>query len=392
VDADAEHVQMEVDNQLVLMRKDDCCINATQILSLAKKTPLQRQQILKFIEKKTKVEKFPVTTGSPYRSSWVGFQDGRALCRHLELEEKLQPLMDYGLRFHPDKFGATAEMIYDYLTKISEFIKIRQFSNPVMVSRPDFRINASNIFRLAGRPREDMQTLKKTLRPNTYEYLAGAPERQGTYVDFDIGIECCRKCGLAELEKQLLSLKPVSQEPVVDTQPDHATSPTQFPNRVSESPRHTSVSPQHVSSELNRPQGSAGGPILCGPIQSEHECKSDSVSDNSTTSESSLASSERSSPHHNARRKAQEIISIDLAKEASSPQSDHDTRSSLPEEIDLKLQPAEASYYSYWDSEPRKSRLSEAHLDLKPHSRISSRYGSATDVSHLFLRAMGHDG
>jgi len=76
VDADAEHVQMEVDNQLVLMRKDDCCINATQILSLAKKTPLQRQQILKFMEKKTKVEKVPVTTDSPYRSSWVGFQDG----------------------------------------------------------------------------------------------------------------------------------------------------------------------------------------------------------------------------------------------------------------------------------------------------------------------------
>ena len=90
----------------------------------------------------------------------------------------------------------------------SEFIEITDFPSPVMFRRSDFRINASHIVKLAGRARHTVKGLRKRSGSKKYKILQGGRNKhQGTYVDFDIGIEQCREYGLPELEKRLHSLR-----------------------------------------------------------------------------------------------------------------------------------------------------------------------------------------
>ena len=74
----------------------------------------QSSNILELIKQETKVEVLPATVGIPYPHSWINLQHGRNLCGHLGLEQKLQPLIDYGRRFQRE----TVEPIYDYLTEV----------------------------------------------------------------------------------------------------------------------------------------------------------------------------------------------------------------------------------------------------------------------------------
>ena len=113
---DARHVQMEVNGQLVLMRKEDGFLNATQIITLAKKNDSERKYILGRINQNTKVEVLPATKGIPYPHSWINFPYGRILCKYLGLEQKLQPLLDYGHGVHDD-CDKTAEEV-DYLIEV----------------------------------------------------------------------------------------------------------------------------------------------------------------------------------------------------------------------------------------------------------------------------------
>ena len=48
--------------------------------------------------------------------SWINFQYGRILCKYLGLEQKLQPLLDYGRGVHDDH-DKTAEEV-DYLIEV----------------------------------------------------------------------------------------------------------------------------------------------------------------------------------------------------------------------------------------------------------------------------------
>ena len=107
---------MKVNGQLVLMRKEDGFLNATQILTLAKKNDSERKYILERINQNTKVEMLPATKGIPYLHSWINFQYGRILCKYLGLEQKLQPLLDYGRGIHDD-YDKTPEEV-DYLTEV----------------------------------------------------------------------------------------------------------------------------------------------------------------------------------------------------------------------------------------------------------------------------------
>ena len=109
---------MEFDNKAVMMRKEDGFLNATQIIALANKNNSERKYILGLIKQKTKVEVLPATAGIPYSHSWINFQHGRILCKHLGLDEKLQPLIDCGAKFQREDDGETAEPIYDYLTEV----------------------------------------------------------------------------------------------------------------------------------------------------------------------------------------------------------------------------------------------------------------------------------
>jgi len=107
---------VEIDDQAVLMRKEDGFLNATQIISLANKNDSERRNIMTLLKEKTTVEVLPPTAGIPYSHSWINFQHGQILLKHLGLEQKLQPLIDHGRKFQCD--SETVKPIDDYLTEV----------------------------------------------------------------------------------------------------------------------------------------------------------------------------------------------------------------------------------------------------------------------------------
>lgn len=96
-DFDARHVQIMIEDQIVLMRKEDCFLNATQILALTKKDSSENERLLQRMEQSIKVEVLPPIRGVAYSCAWVNFELGRILCKHFGLEQELQPLIDHGL-------------------------------------------------------------------------------------------------------------------------------------------------------------------------------------------------------------------------------------------------------------------------------------------------------
>ena len=135
---------------------------------------------------------------------WVGVE----LCRRYGLTELKEGLRSWKPVKEPELLKPVKE------PELSEFIEITDFASPVMVRMSDFRINASHIVNLAGSSKRTLERLRNRLDSKAYEILRGNRKRQGTYVDFDIGIGLCRDHGLPELEKRLLSLRRTSKGPV----------------------------------------------------------------------------------------------------------------------------------------------------------------------------------
>ena len=139
-----------------------------------------------------------VRSSTDHEAAYVDFSLGLELCQ-------ANGLVELGKRL-----AAVRRVWQDAVSgqKLSEFfIEIRGFSTPVMFSRFDFRVNASNILRLAGRRRDEMDKLRKALPTHTYEILLGSHATRGTYVDFEIGIQLCQKYQLPRLEERLQSLQ-----------------------------------------------------------------------------------------------------------------------------------------------------------------------------------------
>ena len=99
---DSKHIQMIVEDQTIFLRKEDCFLNATQIIKLAKKDMNERHIILEDMKKHTKVDVKRINVKAAVRGSWVNLQHGRTLCRHLGLERQLQPLLEYAQRLQGD--------------------------------------------------------------------------------------------------------------------------------------------------------------------------------------------------------------------------------------------------------------------------------------------------
>ena len=108
-DFDGRYVQIKINDKIMLMRKEDCLLNATQILALANTNINDRGSILRLMKEQTVIEQVSPLVGIPWRQSWVNFQHGRILCKHLKLEQELKSLIDYGLEVQRDDRGKSAE-------------------------------------------------------------------------------------------------------------------------------------------------------------------------------------------------------------------------------------------------------------------------------------------
>lgn len=114
MDFDTRHVQIKIEDKTVLMRKEDCFLNATQILMLTNKSPSDSKHLLQLMERKIKVEILPPLVGVPYSCSWVNFENGRTICQHFGLEQELQPLIDHGLKLQRGDYSKPIEHVNDF--------------------------------------------------------------------------------------------------------------------------------------------------------------------------------------------------------------------------------------------------------------------------------------
>ncbi|KAL8652820.1 MAG: hypothetical protein Q9210_002457 [Variospora velana] len=298
-----------------------------------------------------------------HRGTYVDFWVGVELCRQYglsKLEKELRTLKDVGQE-------PTTE------PKLPDFIQITELSNPVMVRQLDLRVNASHIFKLTGHSRTTVANFRKALSPEAYEILRGGAEHQGTYVDFDVAIELCRKHGLAELEGRLYSLKHIWEKPVLEAKLSHVGPWSQPSRRLPESPgsdtvsaRNESTQPRGIWNRVQQPP-SLAEPITDGSIQAEEDRETDSESDGAGSDGAGPSGSVSSCEPRSIERDTQPVLSIqDSGDAAPSHQLGRDIRHSLPEHGDYRSYSTKSAQYEVWDSRPQLSGLTEVRPNLNP--------------------------
>ena len=375
-DFDSEHVQMRVEDHIVLLRKTDCFLNATQIITLAGKDKNERRILLDKVKEHTKVDVKKAREGS-----WANLQHVRILCKHLGLERQLQPLLEYAQRLQDDDDETAIPIDQDYLSEagVHPFIAVPADPAPVMVRTLDFKVNATQILKVAGQERrqvqEQIQRIKRYHCGAVGSVNGGSSKYTGTYVGFDIAMGLCQKYGLVELESrirhicfngQVLRETPTSEAIDVEAQP------SDIAGRIGASFRLDSALPHDWREGQQTEQ--MPPPDNLNPeddqIQGNNPDEEYPVSDTSA-SESSISSSDASIEREG------EHSSVWLGAKTA-PLHQH-TQYSL-RDTDPSPPPAMISYYKSRDYQPQHSRLSLLKPDLRPPSGTASPYESFTNI------------
>lgn len=91
-----EVYEMEVNGVAVMRRRDDSCLNATQILKVA---GLDKGKRTKILEKEIQTGEHEKVQGGygKYQGTWISFDRGVEVCRHYGVEDLLRPLLTYDM-------------------------------------------------------------------------------------------------------------------------------------------------------------------------------------------------------------------------------------------------------------------------------------------------------
>ena len=353
----------------MLLRKTDCFLNATQIITLAKKDKNERKTILDKMKKHTKVDVKKSAGGS-----WVNVQHVRILCKHLGLERQLQPLLEYAQRLQGDDVDMAVPTEQDYLSEagVHPFIAVPAHPQPVMVRALDFKVNATHILKVAGQERQMQQQLQRIRRfhHGALDSVNGGSKYKGTYVGFDVAMDLCRRYGLVELESGIRRV--CSNRQVLRKTLPSEVQPSDLAGQIGASFRPDSSLPQEwregqQTEPMPPPDNSHPDDYQ---IQENNPGEEYPVSDTSA-SDSSISSSEAST------ERGSEHSSVRLGARTAS--LDQHTQYSL-RETDPPSPPAMISYYQSRDYQPQHSRLSLLKPDLKPPSGTASPYESFTNI------------
>ena len=144
-DFDFKYIQMVIEDQTIFLRKEDCFLNAIQIIKLTKKDNNKHKNILDKMKKYTKVDIKKTDEKKIIYDFWINLQHGQILYNFLFLKRQLQSLLKYIQRLQNNN---NIEMIIlsdrNYLIKIKIhqlFIAIRVFSKFIIIRKLDFKIN-----------------------------------------------------------------------------------------------------------------------------------------------------------------------------------------------------------------------------------------------------------
>lgn len=204
------------------MRKQDSYLNATHIIDVAEKSKKQRDYILKIVKEFVKTVRVQAFTRSS--GTWVSFRVGRILCRHLDVKNKLEPLLNYNCKLQVNGHEEFNEQVDDDLlglksrllafarrakeSKVDKHVynTIQMNQMPIIIRSPDFRINCNQILKLVGLDHTEAAFIRNNTCDEAFDIVngPGLPVHiRGTYVDFQIGLELCRKYGLEKLKEEL---------------------------------------------------------------------------------------------------------------------------------------------------------------------------------------------
>lgn len=91
-----EVYEMEVNGVAVMRRRDDSCLNATQILKVA---GLDKGKRTKILEKEIQTGDHEKVQGGygKYQGTWISFDRGVEVCRQYGVEDLLRPLLTYDM-------------------------------------------------------------------------------------------------------------------------------------------------------------------------------------------------------------------------------------------------------------------------------------------------------
>ena len=243
---DVEHIGMRLDGQIVLVRKQDHTINATQIVKLAHKSLGEQHNILKRLRRERGHKIRPV---GKTQNTWICIQCGKELCVELGLEEKLWPLLEHvsNLQGHQSDIGIEKVCDRHSASDRHPGHKLHAFDevNPSLTSRDaihadwfqvkrsgagyiemivdgqvvvmweyDCSINATQILKLSQKNRSQRDYIIKTLKENNevmFRPARGTHGLENTWVSIRRGKELCTEHGLVEKLQPLLDYGSVLQ-------------------------------------------------------------------------------------------------------------------------------------------------------------------------------------
>ncbi|MCJ1460214.1 hypothetical protein MMC28_010593 [Mycoblastus sanguinarius] len=117
----------------------------------------------------------------------------------------------------------------DYLAETGVyplFIAVRALPKPVMIRRLDLRVNSSQILGVTGRNESDMVQTRTEYRGAYNSVQHGGSKYMGTYIDFEVAIDLCRKYSLVGLESQIRQVR-LEEQLLQETIPERVNSEMQ---------------------------------------------------------------------------------------------------------------------------------------------------------------------
>ena len=262
---------MTVQGKSVCIFEPDRWLNATQIIALAGKDSTQRKQILDIMKMNTKVQ-------VKMKNSWVPFQDGWLLCKHLQLTDKLRSLWEYGRKKGID-LGSHRTNYFDpgYLTITDGVVS-------VTIRSADFWVNATDVFKTACKYRSKLQLFRESI-PGEYDIVTGGVF-QGTYVTVQTGRRILEEHGLYRI-KSFFEEHLRQHEWQRENRPQSvvATEASNLDNVISSTPGHFQPEEPKCKTIFNadldnlQPSHSAKGELSSGTSVAQVPCQIDAESD-----------------------------------------------------------------------------------------------------------------
>ena len=95
-----------------------------------------------------------------------------------------------------------------------------------MIRRLDLRVNSSQILGVTGRNESDMVQTRTEYRGAYNSVQHGGSKYMGTYIDFEVAIDLCRKYSLVGLESQIRQVR-LEEQLLQETIPERVNSEMQ---------------------------------------------------------------------------------------------------------------------------------------------------------------------